>query len=452
MVVEYLNKVELQNLLRNSKLPVSGNREKLIQLCLDNELITIYEHLATRNIIDTRRRWLIHHLGLLGCELRSDSMLCQNYIQNGIGDLKEIANTMTVMNFFHKYTDYNSIRNEIYNNASENYARNIEQWKNNDRYYERPFFGEYFDSIDASETAKTIALDRWLERYPSLELSLEEKTFPISLQRSVIGRIAETLFNKWLKSVFTDYEFINNIEDDDTRDIIRDFLYHNPNLTLETLETLKNNSDNVFHESFYERLNKIHNMDSAKKEINEYASKEMSNAKVYIRCLHGQNYLLDTIFNSLYPSKNVIIATKNAIMKCILSQQQKPTDQLQTTIKNVFGNKIANINKKNITGCWSCALCFYNGEVNGLIQHNRSKHGIERYQDISATRKHNITLQKFIEIVRDEYAKHMRQSFAALCIQRQWRHCISCPEYLACKNRLLREFSESSFIQFEKMN
>jgi hypothetical protein len=66
-----------------------------------------------------------------GCELRYDSRLCNNYVDNGIGDINEIVNIMVEMKFYINHTSYfdkieceimQSLRNDgYYNRDHESY-------------------------------------------------------------------------------------------------------------------------------------------------------------------------------------------------------------------------------------------------------------------------------------------------------------------------------------------
>ena len=64
---------------------------------------------------------LVAALQRLGCELRTDSRLCDDYIEHGNGDPDEISGIMAEMKFYHDHTDYAAIREEIYNTARQEF-------------------------------------------------------------------------------------------------------------------------------------------------------------------------------------------------------------------------------------------------------------------------------------------------------------------------------------------
>lgn len=67
---------------------------------------------ARRGIEDRRRAKLVDALRERGCELRSDSRLCAQYINTGHGDVARIADTMAEMKFCFEHTRYAEILDE----------------------------------------------------------------------------------------------------------------------------------------------------------------------------------------------------------------------------------------------------------------------------------------------------------------------------------------------------
>jgi hypothetical protein len=94
--------------------------------------------------------------------LRSDSRLCENYIQTGVGDPIEIANTMAEMKFLFAHTHYKHILENLKERASDELDDAVNEWRHNGRgKIYRPEFYEHWNHQDASVEAKGIALERW---------------------------------------------------------------------------------------------------------------------------------------------------------------------------------------------------------------------------------------------------------------------------------------------------
>jgi hypothetical protein len=120
---------------------------------------------------EIRKTTLIAKLEEHGLQLRQDSEVCDNYINNNEQELDYVVNTMIEMDFYFKYTDY---RDE-FKNAKYEYGG----------YYED---GEYeYDYISVSKTAKRRALRTWCYKYKNYEEAIESaKTYlPISLYEKI---------------------------------------------------------------------------------------------------------------------------------------------------------------------------------------------------------------------------------------------------------------------------
>lgn len=62
---------------------------------------------------------LRYNLCKKGLWLRSDSSLCRKYIENGNGCLEWIVDRMCQMKYLYEYTEYNSIRDKVFNDSLE---------------------------------------------------------------------------------------------------------------------------------------------------------------------------------------------------------------------------------------------------------------------------------------------------------------------------------------------
>jgi hypothetical protein len=105
-------------------------------------------------------------LAARGCELRHDSRLCRAFIDHDDGDPEDIAITMEEMKFYFAHTDYDSILDELWEDARD--ERN--DYDSDDGYRER------IDPDELSACAKSEALKRWAETHdhdaPELPSSL----------------------------------------------------------------------------------------------------------------------------------------------------------------------------------------------------------------------------------------------------------------------------------------
>lgn len=79
------------------------------------------------------------------CELREDSRLCNDYIDNGEGDVNDIVDIMVEMKFYVNHTSYFKELEEGINDELEYRGR--------------------FDRDEESYCAKSRALDTWCEQY-----------------------------------------------------------------------------------------------------------------------------------------------------------------------------------------------------------------------------------------------------------------------------------------------
>ena len=85
-----------------------------------------------------------------GLELRGDSRLCSQYIQNGDGDIDHIVSIMTNMKFLYEHTAYERIKDAIYEDL---YRR---------REYDRDSYDcEWMSSEEISEEAQERAMSRY---------------------------------------------------------------------------------------------------------------------------------------------------------------------------------------------------------------------------------------------------------------------------------------------------
>jgi hypothetical protein len=123
-----------------------------------------------------RKNLLINKLNENGCELRSDSKLCNKYIEYGTNDLDYVVTIMIEMKFYFNHTKYGSFfkicKDKEYNN-----------------------FG-YYDSSEISQIAKEKALENWCSNIKYCE-AIKCKYLPNSLYKNVhliIGKKYSKIF------------------------------------------------------------------------------------------------------------------------------------------------------------------------------------------------------------------------------------------------------------------
>jgi hypothetical protein len=112
-----------------------------------------------------------------GCELRADSKLCTRFIDYGQGTIPEIVVTMREMEFYYMHTNYKNILDELWRDAR------AAQYYDSDDDYDR------IDPHELSESAKHIALRRWIQlrhiTRDNLNTNLDAYNVPQSLHESI---------------------------------------------------------------------------------------------------------------------------------------------------------------------------------------------------------------------------------------------------------------------------
>lgn len=139
----------------------------LVAFCENNNRRAPVERRARQprqNKQGERREKLISALSALGCTLRNDSRLCDEYIKSGKGDANEIAVIMCEMKFYFDKTNYRNILNK---NIQD--ARECDEW---------------YDYDDMSEISKYEALQRYCRKHAN-NLRMDE--IPESLHDDVNG-------------------------------------------------------------------------------------------------------------------------------------------------------------------------------------------------------------------------------------------------------------------------
>jgi hypothetical protein len=126
--------------------------EKYIKYIYENNSIDNFIENIIHKII--RKRNLKSELNKYNLPLRSDSVLCDEYINENKRDINEVVIIMVEMDFYHKYAKY---------------------WK----YYKS--FRRIYESLKASELAKNKALEQWCLRHKTYDNVISLNYFPKSL-------------------------------------------------------------------------------------------------------------------------------------------------------------------------------------------------------------------------------------------------------------------------------
>jgi hypothetical protein len=130
--------------------------------------------------INNRELLLISMLKKHNLQLRDDSLLCNNYIQNNIGDPEEIVKIMVEMDFYFKYTDYSDL---IYE-----YTSNYIDYRKHYIYDDYGYFNiklSQKEKNNLSEQAKKEALNQWCKNKLDYNNALSDNKLPLSLYDKV---------------------------------------------------------------------------------------------------------------------------------------------------------------------------------------------------------------------------------------------------------------------------
>ena len=136
-----VDNARLCDLLKTMKLDKTNIKQYKMEIKLEKE------HKAS----DKRKEKLIEALNFVGLELRSDSVLCSNYINGKIknGSLEDIVKRMCQMKYLYDYCHMEECKDIAYKNQQDD-------WKHG-----------YHPDCSVSEDAELIALDKYSKgKYP----------------------------------------------------------------------------------------------------------------------------------------------------------------------------------------------------------------------------------------------------------------------------------------------
>lgn len=148
---------ENNGLIFNEYVNNEKKEEEMINFYIFENKYTINEIINTIIGKEERKRELKTKLELHGLKLRNDSELCWNYIEYNDGDLDYIVDTMIEMDFYYKFTNYQS-------------------------FYKKCKYDLYDDDyISISYEAKKMALKSWCKKIGNYEDVIKVSYFPKSL-------------------------------------------------------------------------------------------------------------------------------------------------------------------------------------------------------------------------------------------------------------------------------
>jgi len=135
----------------------------------------------------------LKNLGLPG--VRSDSVLCENYINNGDLSgftLKQVADICAEMHFYYTKTDYSSLLGQIRydNDGCYSSSSDSEDFDNYDcdfdcRYRRRRHYNRRSDEDNVREEAKSQALLNFVKKYKSDKIKMLE--IPYNLREKAMN-------------------------------------------------------------------------------------------------------------------------------------------------------------------------------------------------------------------------------------------------------------------------
>jgi hypothetical protein len=445
----YLSVAALRDRLRAAGIPVSGgNRDALVERGFANGVITEYERLATRDRAGSRRAWLEFELAKVGCTLRTDSKLCEAYIECGHGNPVNIANIMAEMKFYHTETKYARIRDAIYQNARDAFEDDLDEWDDTEYRHRdfRPVFHEYFDSGHASELAKEKAFAKWLQKWRSLEEASQRPCLPATLREKIYYDIACKKFKAWLVEAFPK-----------KGSLFAQFALELANDFLRALhEACFSVSPTDFCDRFHAQIAHRAALDSAemqaRKRIDAFCSGVKGGASLS-RALKGfsssflqtsssgdQAELVKAVHATMYAEQETL-KEASSLSSVLITFGDLARSRLT---ENPTWRDVAHLldNDQRFRCTWSCDQCSYQGSALGLVQHCKARHNVQSVFDVAGVKTSNDYALAARKTYDEAILEFWRKDAAALVIQKRWRFVVACPSYLVCRRRLMRELEE----------
>jgi hypothetical protein len=315
---------------------------------------------------------LDYELSLVGCSLRSDSRLCEHYINDNIGDPVEIAGVMQEMKFFYEETCYPSILNKMRKEAEVQYREALDDCYDDDDDF-RPQFHEFFCAYEDGETAKDKALEKWAK---GREKPYDDEKLPWTLRRSMVWEIAMERFKAWVVSKSWPVNAIVK----NTKDLMRSFAWKR------NVDVDDHLTPEKFEIEFGVRIRKEVEMIRERSKIDKIVDDAIRAKGCYpdhqpIRTL-ASSFVKETTSSARF-----IKGIKDAVgeyMESVTLDTSRNT--FVDAVNRMFGRKFEPDRKhvKSINGTWWCEKCNYAGSAQGIWDHSRNRHGVQQIRDIEA--------------------------------------------------------------------
>ena len=457
-MMSYLTADALKARLRGcaAAVKLGGDRTELLRRCHEHGLVTVYEQLATRNCRATRTAWLNHELALAGCELRSDSRLCEDYIRDGCGNPREIAGVMAEMKFYYEHTEYEAIKDELHETAEEVYRDEMDEYERDrdefgyaDRDF-RPRFRDHYCSEEASASAKRAALEAWVrdEAGGTLETACQHPMLPPTIKRSMLECVADRRFNAWVGA----WVGANGWNAKVASKVVAETVYFvRPVLRAESICMVDLTDDN-FEVWFGDRTRAWADVVGARTNVVRFIDQTIVAKGLCLRADRIQEIkqIASWVLRVGLTSDRIIQAIKDAAAEHLAVPPSVKPITYAETLDRMFGRKrdtIAGSERQRIVGRWRCIRCQYAGSGDGVWQHCQTRHGVRMIRDAEAILEPAYSASESIltsEAFRVLVLRAIRKHGAARSIQTHWRIAISCPDFYVCKRRLLKEAGELS--------
>jgi hypothetical protein len=361
-----------------------------------------HEHQNTIDEIDraVRETKLIAKLSELGCELRSDSKLCNDYIATGKGDPADIARVMREMRFYFDETRYAEFRENAFKRARMRYQEALYAYE--DEYFSsdedddsddsyvfgefrshcyRPPFSSFFDPQHASDCAQQQAFAAWLaEHEPAETVALRHTTLPESLRRRVWRTVLQRRARDWVMKV-AKLRATKHVVQDVQRCVV---------LAYEGDVGAESATEKDFERRLGDRLRALVKMDDAAAAATRFLGVCAGNAwaKGDVNARNNANVLAKYVDDA----------------RQAISGDMTPVapQRAASVMVAAAGAALCDLNGRKRSGC--------GGDARGTM--------LRAVKDAAAT------------------------DGAARALQCAWREASANPEYAACKHRLMREAAE----------
>lgn len=157
--------------------------------CIENTNVAWESFLTTVESIRQRLREIRLQLQEKGCTLRSDSVLCDDYIVHNKGCINHIVDTMVEMKFFFEHTNYAYWMSSMMRDYYRERRRYSHGWFDDEDEDEDDRREIEAERKQNSKHSKQCALEEWVRTFASKEQAKNSPYLPSSL-KSKIDRIS----------------------------------------------------------------------------------------------------------------------------------------------------------------------------------------------------------------------------------------------------------------------